>query len=168
LAEYTLTLRRLVGSEPLLQVPSAAVALRDASGRVLLAFQSDGRRWVLPGGAIEPGELPADAALREMWEETGLLVRLKRLVGVFGGPDSIVRYSNGDRTSYVMNVFEAEHDSGTPRPDGTEISDLRFVTAGEAARLPIAPWLPEVLEALAGDAGAAAFRPPTWTPPAET
>lgn len=34
--------------------------------------------WVLPGGAIEPEEVPADAALREAWEETALHVRLER------------------------------------------------------------------------------------------
>ena len=84
--EHVRRLREIVGGEELLQVPSVSVALRDAGGRVLLARHSEGGTWLLPGGAIEPGETPADAALREMWEETGLVVLLTRIVGVFGGP----------------------------------------------------------------------------------
>jgi NUDIX domain len=83
--DYVHRIRALVGSGELLQLPSASVAIRDVHGRVLLARHSEGDRWVLPGGAIEPGETPADAAVREAWEETGGLVRLTRLVGVFGG-----------------------------------------------------------------------------------
>ena len=97
--EYVQRLRALVGGEELLQLPSVAVALRDADGRVLLARHSEGGVWLLPGGGIEPGETPADAAVREMFEETGLLVRLTGLIGVFGGPEFIVHYRNGHRTS---------------------------------------------------------------------
>ena len=43
--------------------------------------------------------------MREIWEEAGVVVRLTRLVGVFGGPDFVVQYLNGDRTSYAMAVF---------------------------------------------------------------
>jgi len=99
MSDHLRELRRRVGHEPVLQVPSVSVAVRDQAGRVLLARHSEGGAWVLPGGAIEPGESPADAAVREAWEETGLLVRLTALVGVFGGPDFIVQYRNGDRTS---------------------------------------------------------------------
>ena len=80
LAEYVQRLRTLVGGEELLQIPSVSIALRDPEGRVLLARQAEGDVWLLPGGAIEPAETPADAAVREMFEETGLLVRLTSLV----------------------------------------------------------------------------------------
>ena len=93
--EYILRLRQLVGGDELLQAPSVAVALRDEAGRVLLARHVDAGRWVLPGGTIEPEESPADAAVREMWEESGLWVRLTRLVGVFGGPEFVVATGTG-------------------------------------------------------------------------
>ena len=96
------------------------------SGRVLLARHSEGGLWLLPGGAIEPTEIPADAAVREMFEETGLFVRLTALVGIFGGPEFVIHYGNGHRTSYVMAVFEAEHRGGTLHPDGAELLEIRF------------------------------------------
>ena len=119
---------------------------------------------MLPGGAIEPGETPADAAVREAWEETGVRVRLTRLVGVFGGSHYVVQYRNGDRASYVSSVFEATIDGGQLKPDEVELRELRFVTESEAAGLALAPWVPEVLAALFKPNGDAAFRRPTWTP----
>ena len=167
MAEYVRRLRDIVGGDELLQLPSVSIALRDAAGRVLLARHSEGDVWLLPGGSVEPGETPADAAVREMWEETGLLVRLTRLVGVFGGPEHIVRYRNGDRTSYVTATFEAALGSGHARPDGSELLEIRFVSEADAAALRTAPWVHEVLRAVFGASGRAHFRPPTWVLPSE-
>jgi 8-oxo-dGTP pyrophosphatase MutT (NUDIX family) len=165
-AEYVQHLRAIVGRDELLQLPSVSVALRDGAGRVLLARHSEGDVWLLPGGSVEPGETPADAAVREMWEETGLLVRLTRLVGVFGGPEYIVRYRNGDRTSYVSATFEAALGTGHARPDGAELLELRFVSEADAAALRTAPWVQEVLRAVFSTTGRLQYRPPTWAVPA--
>lgn len=159
--EYVRHLRDIVGGDELLQIPSVAIALRDGEGRVLLARHVEGDVWVLPGGAIEPAETPADAAVREMFEETGLLVRLTRLVGVFGGPEYIVTYRNGHRTSYVASVFEARRAGGDARPDPSELLELRFVTEREATEMRTAAWLPEVLSAVFRDDPSPAFRAPS-------
>ena len=39
---------------------------------ILLIERSDGHGWALPGGFVDPGEIPADAAIRELAEETGI------------------------------------------------------------------------------------------------
>jgi len=163
--EYVRHLRTIVGGGELLQIPSVAVALRDGAGRVLLARHVEGDVWVLPGGAIEPAETPADAAVREMFEETGILVRLTRLVGVFGGPEYVITYRNGDRTSYVASVFEAERAGGEARPDPTELVELRFVTEADAKQLRTGPWVPEVLSAVFRHGASCAFRAPSRAHP---
>ena len=164
MADYVRHLREIVGGAELLQIPSAAVALRDDDGRVLLARHSEGDFWVLPGGTVEPAETPADAAVREMFEETGLFVRLTGLVGVFGGPDFVVTYRNGHRTSYVMSLFEAEVAGGRMRPDSTEVLELRYVSAHEAEHLNKAPWLAEVLTAVFQHTRGAVFKTASWRP----
>lgn len=50
----------------------ASVAFFDHASRLLWGRRRDNGRWALPGGGINPGEDPATAANRELWEETGL------------------------------------------------------------------------------------------------
>ena len=107
-----------------------------------------GGAWVFPGGAVDPEETPADAAVREVYEETGLTVELTDLIGVFGGPDFVVEYENGDRTSYLSTVFAAVARAGTPRPDGVETLATRFVTRAELSALPQGRWMSEVVAAV--------------------
>ena len=163
MSEYVRQVRARVGTM-LLEVPSVTVAVRDDAGRVLLVRHSNGGVWVLPGGAIEPEETPADAAVREVYEETGLEVELTDLIGVFGGSEYVVEYENGDRTSYAMTVFGAVARAGRLRPDGVETLETAFVDRDGIAVLPHARWVPEVVAAVFAPSGSRRFRPPTWRP----
>lgn len=167
MSDYMRTVRERVGTM-LLEVPAVSVLARDEQDRVVLVKNAEVGRWVTPGGAVEPLELPAEAAVREMWEESGLHVELVRLVGVFGGPEFVVQYANGDRTSYAMIVFEGRIVGGTPRPDGVETSEVRFFTREEIEQGSWEPWMPEVLRALYADPPGLGFRAPAWRPPAAT
>jgi ADP-ribose pyrophosphatase YjhB (NUDIX family) len=61
----------------------ADAAIFNDDGHILLMERADGSGWCLPCGWVEPNEKPAEAAVRETREETGLEVVVKRLVGVF-------------------------------------------------------------------------------------
>lgn len=56
------------------------------NGKILLTKREDFEVWCLPGGAVDEGESAAQAALREAQEETGLEVKLTRLIGVYSRP----------------------------------------------------------------------------------
>ena len=63
----------------------AACVIFDAGGRVLLIKENyERRRWSLPGGRIEDGEAPWEAAVREVREETTVEVDIDGLIGVYG------------------------------------------------------------------------------------
>ena len=67
------------------RIPAAGAVITDAAGRVLLVLRGhapQAGRWSIPGGRVEPGESPAQAAVREALEETGLTVRVVRELGV--------------------------------------------------------------------------------------
>jgi ADP-ribose pyrophosphatase YjhB (NUDIX family) len=58
-------------------------AIFNEQGGILLMQRADGSGWCLPCGFVEPNEAPAEGIIREVREETGLEVRVIRLVGVF-------------------------------------------------------------------------------------
>ncbi len=61
------------------RVTSCGVVLLDGGGRVLLAHATDTTHWDIPKGHGEPGEAPIAAALRELVEETGMVLAPERL-----------------------------------------------------------------------------------------
>ena len=95
----------------------------DGEGRVLLVRHSYLPGWHLPGGKVNKGETAADAAMRELREETGLTAMVPpRLLGLYG------RFSHGG--SDHVAVYLVEHWTGSVRPDGLEIAEAGFFTLG--------------------------------------
>ncbi len=85
-----------------------SAAIFDNQGRVLLTKRQDNGQWCLPSGGVEPGESVAEGCEREVLEETGLSVRVKRFVGVYSHPDQLTVYSETDKFQIVALHFEAK------------------------------------------------------------
>jgi len=166
MSEYLRRLRAKVGHD-LLFVPAAGSYVFDTDDRVLLIRHSEGGRWTNPGGMVEPFETPADAAVRETWEETGLVVELTRFIGVFGGRDHHITYSSGDEVTYLAFAFAARVVGGNLVPDRKEVLEARYVTREEALELDLAPQVRRALVLAFEDGGRTYFDAPTWVPPAE-
>jgi 8-oxo-dGTP pyrophosphatase MutT (NUDIX family) len=140
--------------------------VRDASDRILLVQVRDDATWTTPGGSMEMTDTPADAVVREVWEETGLVVSPTRVVALVGGPAFVVNYPNGDETQYVSMMFECEIRGGellSHGDAGDEIQAARFFSFDEALDLTLSKWLRPVLSHLY-ETGSTWFEPPTWSP----
>jgi ADP-ribose pyrophosphatase YjhB (NUDIX family) len=147
IAPHIARLRAVVGHE-LLLLPSVALLPVDEAGRLLLVQETgheDG--WHIMGGAVDMGESPAEAAVREAREEMGVGVRLVRLLDVVGGPDFEVHYPNGDRVAYVSAVYEVEIIDGTPAPADGELSEVAWFTPAELQTLQLSNFARATLRA---------------------
>jgi ADP-ribose pyrophosphatase YjhB (NUDIX family) len=64
-------------------------AIFNENGEILLMERTDGSGWCLPCGFVEPNETPVEGIIRETHEETGLVIKVNRLVGVFTRKPSV-------------------------------------------------------------------------------
>lgn len=164
MSDYVRSLRERIGTMQL-EMPTASVIVFDDARRILLVRHIEGNEWTTPGGLIEPEETPADAAVREAWEETGLAVELVHIIGVFGGKACTSTYSNGDRIAWVSTLFEGKVVGGAPRHDGEETLEVRFLNVDEVRRLPRKPHVDLFVDAALEARESAVFQPATWRPP---
>ena len=94
-----------------------ALVFISQSDSILLVKQNYGEQyWSLPGGVMEPGESIDQTAIREVKEETGLDVRLKRVVGL---------YSKSDEGTLAV-AFEGEIIGGDLQQATAETSECRY------------------------------------------
>lgn len=121
------------------RVPCAGAIVHDAAGRLLLVRRrrEPGRGlWSVPGGRCEPGETAAAAVVREVREETGLLVRADRTVG------QVLRAGPG--VTYVIDDLACTVLGGTLAA-GDDADDVRWVDAAELATLSLTDGLLDAL-----------------------
>jgi 8-oxo-dGTP diphosphatase len=121
------------------EIEAAGGVVVDEDGRVAVVHRPNYDDWTLPKGKLDAGETFEDAALREVWEETGLRCTLVRELpsteySVRGRP-KIVRY-------WLMSVVE---NPGFAPND--EVDELRWLSAADAAELLTYDRDKEVVEA---------------------
>jgi 8-oxo-dGTP pyrophosphatase MutT (NUDIX family) len=96
-----------IGNNSKLRVSATAIVFDEARSEVLLTQRMDNGRWCLPGGAMDPGESAEETCVREAFEETGLNVRVTKLVGIYTSPNHIIEYQDGNQWQAVSMYFEA-------------------------------------------------------------
>src|SRR4051812_42227735 len=92
---------------------AAVIFETSAREKILLTRRSDNGKWCLPGGRMESGESISETCAREVLEETGLVVDVKKLTGVYTSPDWIIQYKDGNRHQLVAMCFICEVSGGT-------------------------------------------------------
>lgn len=93
---------------------AASAVILDSAGRFLLAQRAnppEEGHWTLPGGRVDPGETLEQTAIREVYEETGVIVRITRELGQLNIPD-------GKGGTYEIHDFLAEWVGGEPVAGG--------------------------------------------------
>lgn len=125
--EFVLSLRERIGHDPLPLVGVTAVVFKDE--KVLLGRRADNGMWRPVSGIVDPGEEPADAVVRECWEEAGIRVRATRLALVQQLPRTV--HENGDQVDYLDLVFRCEWVSGQPHPADGELTEVGWYGLGE-------------------------------------
>jgi ADP-ribose pyrophosphatase YjhB (NUDIX family) len=136
---------------------SVSAVVREARGgpEILLMKRSDNGCWGLPGGYVEPGESVAEAAAREVLEETGYRIEVGRLIGVYSDPRrQVIAYADDQRVQAVNLCFEgvaiARGEPTTPE----ETLELGFFLQDELPE----PFVPihgiRIADAASGEASA--------------
>ena len=111
--------------KPVTPLVACDMFIVDEADRVLLVRRSDNGRWAVPGGCQDLGETPAECAVREVREETGYVVEVVRLLGVFSSMRyEYVHYPWRDN-EFAHVLFEARIVGGSLKPS-QETPELGF------------------------------------------
>ena len=97
-----------VGQNGTIRVGCSAIIFDLQHQRILLTRREDNNQWCLPSGGMKPGESASEACIREVEEETGLQVAIKRLIGVYTTPHELIVYQDENKIQLVALCFEAE------------------------------------------------------------
>lgn len=123
------------------------LALFRGDGVLLVRERVDGR-WALPGGFVDVGDSPSEAAVREAVEEAGVVARVERLAGVFDTrlqPECPPHLFHIHKLVFVGRLLDPESE---PRA-GSEATDAAFFPVGQLPELSLGRTLPlHVREAL--------------------
>lgn len=121
--DYIKWIRSKIGNEMAIFVFANACII-NKKNEILLQRRSEENAWGLPGGALELGESAEEALRREIKEETGLEIKIEKLLGVY--TKYFHTYSNGDKTQTIVMTFICRPVEGELQPDNAETLELTY------------------------------------------
>lgn len=111
--------------------------------------RADNGQWGIPSGHVEPGESVEQAIIREIKEETGLTVKVSKMIGVYSDPSSqTFIYPDGRVSHFITNCFQCEVIGGELKKSTEEALEIRYFNIHELPEnlLPMHPrWLEDAL-----------------------
>ncbi|SBT65370.1 ADP-ribose pyrophosphatase YjhB, NUDIX family [Micromonospora sediminicola] len=149
---------------------AVAAVVSDGSGRVLLCRRSGGvPRWGLPGGRLRHDENPPDAAVRSIRAETGWLVDLVDLVGLYrvADPSAPVPPAGrcGPAPDVLVHVFRARPTGGAPAGESAPGCHPEWHPSDALPRALTPATRAALVDALAGRSGVLRNTPAADPPP---
>src|SRR5215470_19920593 len=117
-------------------IPAASAIITNDQGHLLLHRRSDNNLWSLPGGTMEIGESISQTVVREVQEETGLLVEPQSIVGIYSNPKHVIEYADGEIRQEFSICFTCSIIGGELHKS-EESFELAFFTPQEIEQLRI-------------------------------
>ena len=130
MSNYITDLRKIVGHRTLMQCAAGIICVNER-GQLLLGRRTDNHKWGYFGGSLELDEHAEEAAIRELFEETGLIADEIDFFCINSGPEAHYIYPNGDEVSNFEIVYLCRKYHGEPRCQPEEIEELRFFSPEE-------------------------------------
>lgn len=139
-------------------LPEAYAIVRNPRHEVLLVCRADDGNWELPGGRIEIGESAADAAVREVAEESGVRITIAALAGTYSDPRHVLAYPDDKVYQQLVICFHATAlGGGAACCDTEEISEARWFAPPTTTELPMHPTMRQRLTHALNPRGGAHF-----------
>ncbi|WP_432846611.1 NUDIX hydrolase [Amycolatopsis sp. CA-161197] len=119
-------------------VVAVSAFIQDDEGRILMIRRTDNDLYAIPGGQLELGETLAQAAVREVREETGIECEVTGVIGLFSNPDHVIAYSDGEVRQEFSICFRASPCGGKLRTS-SESKEANWIPLPQVAELSIHP-----------------------------
>lgn len=91
---------------------------------ILLQKRRDSNLWGFPGGTMELGESGSETAIREVYEECGIKIKIESLIGIY--TKYFDEYSNGDKAQTITLFFHASFNEGELISENEESKEVKF------------------------------------------
>lgn len=138
-------------------VPSVVAIIRNSEGLILTIHKTDNDKWALPGGGHDPGESIAETVAREVLEETGYLVEIDELTGIYTNPRHVMAYTDGEVRQQFSIAFLAHTVGGSARTS-SESDFVEWISREELSQRDVHPSMLQRIDDALAFQGSAAIR----------
>ncbi|WIV61270.1 NUDIX hydrolase [Amycolatopsis nalaikhensis] len=112
--------------------------IQDDEGRILMIRRTDNDLYSIPGGQLELGETLAEAAVREVREETGIECEVTGVIGLYSNPNHVIAYDDGEIRQEFSICFRAVIKGGILRTS-IESKEVKYIAVDDLTKIDVHP-----------------------------